>query len=256
MFRDELDMLHCRLEELDGAVDRFVLTEAPVTHQGDPKPLHYMENRKRFAPWKDKITHVIATPPSRAEAPDMGPWQREHFQRDAALGPMRRAGLAPQDRVLISDVDEIPSRAVLDAEPDSGATAMMRLAMYAVDWLYPEPHPCLVAARALVIERHGGLAATRDARGSFRAIPDGGWHLTWLGGVEAQRAKLGVHCHLEMTAEMRERISSGACYRDGTHVSGIAMVPADVDGTWPRMIRERRCPPEWFRPRGETGASS
>ena len=45
MFRDELDMLECRLRELEDVVYRHVLVEAPVTHRGDPKPLYYAENR-------------------------------------------------------------------------------------------------------------------------------------------------------------------------------------------------------------------
>ena len=59
-FSDELDLLEARLTELDSAVYRHVLVEAPVTFQGGPKPLHYLENRDRFAPWADKIIHVTA----------------------------------------------------------------------------------------------------------------------------------------------------------------------------------------------------
>ena len=60
LFCDELDLLEARLIELDSAVYRHVLVEAPVTFQGTPKPLHYLENQDRFAPWKDKIIHVVA----------------------------------------------------------------------------------------------------------------------------------------------------------------------------------------------------
>ena len=79
----------------------------------------------------------------------------------------------------------------------------------------------------------------------------GGWHITWLGGIEGQRAKLSVTCHTEMTPAEYDRIWSGACYERGVHHgdSGLLMVPADVDETWPRMIYERKCPEMWFRPR-------
>ena len=34
-------MLEMRLAETDGLTDHLVLTEAPVTHRGVPKPVHY-----------------------------------------------------------------------------------------------------------------------------------------------------------------------------------------------------------------------
>ena len=48
LFCNELDLLEARLTELDSAVYRHVLVEAPVTFQGDPKPLWYAENKERF----------------------------------------------------------------------------------------------------------------------------------------------------------------------------------------------------------------
>lgn len=101
LFCDELDLLEARLTELDDVVDRHVLVEAPVTFQGDPKPLHYLENSGRFAPWKDKIIHVVA---------DLGGcgdhWDREHASRAAVTQGL--GDLADDDIFLLSDVDEIP----------------------------------------------------------------------------------------------------------------------------------------------------
>ena len=241
MLRDELEMLECRLRELDGKVHKTVVVEARTTHRGDPKPLHYMDNRERFAPWADRIIHVVADLPVH---PD--PWVREHSQRDAALRALTDAD--PGDMVLIADVDEIPSVAALEARPDGAAALSMRLAMYAVDLLYPQDHLCSVIARAGVIG--SSLASVRDSRYSMPVIRDGGWHLTWLGGVEGQREKLRVTCHTEMTAYEYSLLYDGKCYNDGIHHSGqFQMVPVDVDETWPRWIYERKCPANWFRPR-------
>ena len=156
MYRDEVDMLECRLRELDGKVHRHVLVESRTTHRGDPKPLHYMENRERFAPWADRIVHIVADVPA---SPD--PWAREHAQRDAARLALRDAD--PDDMVLIADVDEIPSAAALDARPDRAVTLLQRLCMYAVDWEYPERHLCSVIARAGAIG--SSLAAVQTAGG-------------------------------------------------------------------------------------------
>jgi Glycosyltransferase family 17 len=241
MLRDELEMLECRLRELDGKVWRHVIVESPRTHRGDPKPLHYMDNRERFAPWADRIVHIVADVPAH---PD--PWAREHSQRDAALRGLTDA--APDDMVLIADVDEIPSADALKARPDTAAALSMRLAMYAVDLLYPERHLCPVIARAGAIGP--SLASARDARYSLPAVADGGWHLTWLGGVEGQREKLRVTCHTEMTVYEHDLLYDGKCYNDGIHHSGqLQMIPVDVDETWPKWIYERKCPQNWFRPR-------
>ena len=60
MMSDELDMLECRLTELEGVVDLFVIAEADVTHSGAPKPFHYADNVDRFARWADRIVEAPA----------------------------------------------------------------------------------------------------------------------------------------------------------------------------------------------------
>ena len=50
--------LQVRLNELYDVVDYFVIAESRVTHQNDPKALHYSENKSRFARFEGKIVHV------------------------------------------------------------------------------------------------------------------------------------------------------------------------------------------------------
>ncbi len=134
------------------------------------------------------------------------------------------------------------------ARPDTAALVMQQVACFAVDWLWPVLEPTGVLARASFVMGNS-LAAVRDARGSFPAIEDGGWHLSWMGGHEAHLAKLAAHCHLEQDIpETLERITGGLAYREGWHI-GTKLIAADVDETWPRYVRERRCPDSWFRPR-------
>ena len=45
-------------------------------------------------------------------------------------------------------------------------------------------------------------------------------------------------------------IADGTRYRSAENGGGLPVVPVDVDGSWPAWIRERKCPPQWFRPRG------
>ena len=249
MLRDELDMLEMRLRELAGKVDRHVIVESSVTHRGIAKPLVFDANKERFRPWLDRITYLVADP-------DMDdPWAREHAQRDHVWPYLDTMG-ADDDVVLICDVDEIPSASAL-AWTGPGATSLfMRTTLYAVDWEVPPSYPLpptAVAATVAHLRKHGGhLGAVRDARGMYPVITDGGWHFSWTGGPERQKAKLLTGtCHTELLSHPEANlILSGARYREGASGGGIPVVPVDVDQAWPAWIRERKCPAEWFRPRG------
>lgn len=259
LFGDELDMLECRLIELDGKVDRHVLVEAAVDHQGNPKPLHFGENRDRFSPWLDRITHVVADLPTRAETAN--PWDREFAQRQAVWRGLE-GDAEPEDLVLVCDVDEIPSDAAVSMQPDGPVAMGMWLSMFAVDWVYPEQARIAVAGRAKALAEVP-LHVVRDngVRARLPLAPGCGWHFTWLGGPEAIRRKAGQFCHLELREMILDGNEAGEWYEQGFtwHGPAIApyppprrsgrLVPVDVNQSWPRYIRERRCPPEWFRPR-------
>ena len=47
-FFNEFELLEVRLNELYDVVDKFVLVEMAETHQGNPKPLLFLENRHKF----------------------------------------------------------------------------------------------------------------------------------------------------------------------------------------------------------------
>lgn len=244
-------MLEFRLTELDSSpVYRHVIVESPVTHRGDPKLLFFEEQRERFAPWKDKILYVVSSQLTRQQVPALSPWVREHAQREAAWEAVAPLA-APDDAVLIADVDEIPSPAVWEHCQGLRAKVLMQRAfVHAVDWEYPTIEPCSVLAAAWVAQR--SLARVRDLRTSLPAIDGAGWHFGWLGDHESRLVKLGVHCHLEGDAspEFQDEVRSGRAYREGWHAQ-VKLLPVDVDETWPQYIRQRRCPANWFRPRKE-----
>jgi hypothetical protein len=252
MFRNELDMLQCRLESMQEDDVLHVLVESPVTHRGVPKPLVYQENRWRFLQWADQIVHVVAHP-QQAE-----PWAREHAQRNAAW-PVIAEHAADDDTVLICDLDEIPSAALLAWKGGTAVAARMRTALFAVDWEVPQhllPPTCVAATVAWLRQealRGYGLAEVRDRRGEFPVLTEnGGWHLSWLGGPQAQREKLDTaSCHqeeIDATPE-GELIRDGTRWRTAENGGGLPVVPVDVTEEWPRYVWERRCPASWFRPR-------
>lgn len=107
-FFNELDILEIRLAELDPLVDYFVIVEATRTFTGRPKPLYYADNQRRYEPYAHKILHVVVDD-LPLDAPSH--WIREAHQRDAIMRGLAEA--RPDDRILISDCDEIPKPKML-----------------------------------------------------------------------------------------------------------------------------------------------
>src|SRR5688572_27564099 len=106
MVNDELDMIECRLTELENIPNlTHVFVEADVDHQDHPKPYHLTENIERFDQWKDRLVVVRASGlPTASENPD--PWAREHAQREFVREAFTDA--EPDDVILHGDLDEIP----------------------------------------------------------------------------------------------------------------------------------------------------
>jgi hypothetical protein len=247
MFNDELDMLEFRLTEMQDYPDvRHVLVESVQTHQGEPKPLHYRENMDRFVRWQRRIVYYPAS-----YSPASSPWVREQRQRDTAWYALTRA--EPEDMVLVSDVDEIPSRVVLAPNPPYVSALQQRVFHSAVDWEYPEPQRTSVLACVGHLKAIPGqsLSTLRSQRDFFPVLENAGWHFSWLGTAEQRQAKLLTTCHTDMPEAEWNAIADGTTWSRGLHYASDSHVrPADVDDTWPAYIRERRCPPSWFRPRG------
>ncbi len=243
----ELLLLECRLTELYESVDRFVIVEATVDHQDHPKPLRYRENEERYARWADKITYQVADSlPSLDDDP--GPWGREHAQREWIGTALYGLGAENQDVVLQSDLDEIP-RAVVARNVRPHGKAMVgfrqRGHFWAVDWEYPPGWNGTVAARAGAIS---SFRQMRDTRNFAPAVPDAGWHFSWLGGPDAAITKVRSFCHPEV--EDRITVDPERFWRDGIHVDQVKMRPVTVDHSWPVWMQDRaNVPPSWYRPR-------
>jgi hypothetical protein len=249
LFHDELDVLECRLVELESLPVRHVVVEADVDHRGNPKQLVYQLNQDRFAAWSGRIIPVVATGlPTPAQTGDA--WAREGAQREFARAGLLKA--EPDDLVLHGDVDEIPrASAVAEAmrltEAGGAATMIMRVHQYAVDWLSDFEDLTTVAVR------YGNLPPSvndfRRGKHGYARIERAGWHITSLGPHEAVMRKLHRHCHLEQTVEEYERAASGRSYREGYTHGGTHQAGVTVTEDWPRYVYEHRCPEHWFRPR-------
>jgi beta-1,4-mannosyl-glycoprotein beta-1,4-N-acetylglucosaminyltransferase len=229
-FFNELDILETRLNEMAPVVDRFVLVEARKTFQGADKPLYFDQNKARFAPFLDKIEHVIVDFPD-----DLGlyrkassqAWAREYYQRDQIAQGLKTA--TPDDLVIVSDVDEIIRASTLQQavrDYQAGSMLVFTCPVYSYyfnrqlkknNW-YLGPRLCSVRLfRSAQDQRSTKLFASRGLRGSLLGawhtrlwnklntgfggpmveVTEAGWHFTSIGGWEAFRTKIQAFAHEE-----------------------------------------------------------
>lgn len=274
LFFNELELLELRLHELSSVVDRFVLVEATHTFSGKPKPLFFQENRAAFKPFLDRIIHVVAEDlPNASKAFD-----REDFQRDCVCRGL--SGCRPDDLVMLSDVDEIPR-----AESVRSAVAKQRFATgpgravwhgllrnRAFIWTFrnwlKRHHPCVTVFEqqyhafflncvkdnprpwfgTRMVHYRDFTTATDLRRWNGRRMPKGGWHFTYMGGVERIQAKLASFSHQEYntpeytdTARLAEALQSGK----NLILPGMRLRVEALNESYPAYLRENR---ERFRP--------
>lgn len=250
MLRDEMDLLECRLTELEGVPNLVhVIVEADVTHGGNkPREYVYPDHRARFEPWADRICYVQAS--GLPDTPDA--WDREHAQREWGWQGLKAWDADPDDIVLHGDLDEIPTAlAARWVKPRGFVRFRQTLYCFALDWKHPEPWWGTVAGRVRDIGRFSDM---RDARCHFLPeIEDGGWHLSYMGSHEDNVRKIEAFCHPEVTDILDAKFGSWErrlldCYEKGWHVDGAKLIPVDVDDTYPRWIREGHAPANWYRP--------
>jgi beta-1,4-mannosyl-glycoprotein beta-1,4-N-acetylglucosaminyltransferase len=108
IFYKELDILEIRLNELGPIVDFFVLVEACKTHTGQPKALYYLDNKDRYAAFRDKIIHVVVDDIPATLAKGV---EASYYHRDRIGDGL--AGAEPDDLIMVSDADEIPRASAL-----------------------------------------------------------------------------------------------------------------------------------------------
>jgi beta-1,4-mannosyl-glycoprotein beta-1,4-N-acetylglucosaminyltransferase len=243
MINNDLDMLECRLYELGDVVDWFVIVEADVDHQDHPKPYHLSDNIERFSQWADKLVVVQAKNLPTVEE-DADPWAREHAQREWVHEGLRMIA-APADAVIMhGDIDEIPTTLVArNLRPNGLVSLTQRGHFWSLRWLYPQPWHGTVAGRVGSI---GSFGAMRDTRNIAPKIPNAGWHLSWLGGPEAATAKVGSFCHPEVEERITSGLASNRFLEAGYHVDGEKMQRVEIDETYPRWVRDGKCPASWL----------
>jgi beta-1,4-mannosyl-glycoprotein beta-1,4-N-acetylglucosaminyltransferase len=253
-FFNELDILELRLELLYRVVDKFVIIESPKTHSFDDKALYYLNNLKRFEKYSDKIIHVVVSdfPPIKNS------WTLENFQRNQILTVLKDCD--QDDLILISDVDEIPNPKIITSYPFKDKIYCLVQDQYFFYFNYRDVKHLFWIGGTKVFKystilnknlneskvhyndisfpqyMNTGITATKiRLYDGCKFIYNGGWHFTYLGGVDSIIKKIKSFSHQELNNEEflnRNRIEG--CLKTGKDVfgrSGHRFVTVRVDIT-------------------------
>ncbi len=240
MFCNELELLDVKLQELYPYVDRFVIVESVETHQGYDKPLYFELNKERYAPFLDKITHIIVDVRLITE----DPWDRERFQRDEIMKGLLDCN--DQDIIIIEDADEIVRG---EAIPFLVSTLMSGQEM-AVAFEQEMHYWFLNVYDKAPLRKfgrywQGSVACSyhtlkqytptdiRSLRFTLPCITDGGWHFSYMGGSQRVVNKVDyLMCH---TREEFYDVFHKTIDEVMNKATDFIVVPIDED--YPEFIR-------------------
>jgi beta-1,4-mannosyl-glycoprotein beta-1,4-N-acetylglucosaminyltransferase len=237
MFYNEVELLHMRLEELYPVVDRFVLVQAHHTFRGVYKETTFKQYDPQWEPYIDKIEMVNVGLSGGA-----GPWERETYQRNV-ISTLAKDLYAPDDILIISDVDEIPRREVVaQAETlvANGPVALeMKLYYYALN-LYKG------GWGAVKMLRVSDLTTAHEIRhAGFPAVEDGGWHFSYLGDESFISNKIKSFSHLELdTPEVHAKIAENRKNLLDPYNHGEKLV-IENPKFWPHAVQNN--PEQWSK---------
>jgi len=255
-FFNELELLRIRLHELSDVVDKFVLVEATKTHSGLDKVLHYEIHKEEFVEFQDKIVHVIvedmpmtkkeienAITPQDRHWLDTGyqlgdNWVRERFQRNAIMRALQDTN--PRDIIIIEDADEMVRPEIisnLDATMVAGSNAVgQTLHSYYLNW------ECVNmpwwGSKILHREFVTNPSEHRFHTVASQYIHNGGWHLSYLGGISAIQDKIKAFAHQEFNIPevfdvMEQKLAQ---QKDGIgRLYEYEVVP--IDDSYPKYIQ-------------------
>lgn len=195
---NEIEILELRLHTLAPVVDYFVIVEADQTFGGKKRDFHFAAHRDLFAEFDAKIIYVQVK--DMPETDDE--WVRQHFQRNCISRGL--TGCKPDDLVLVSDVDEIPHpdavRNLLSSSEGPKVLQRYPVAFAQRTFYYYVNSVFNRCANGTVAIRYRNLTQPeqmRTIRDRAPRIREGGWHFTYLGGVDKILEKIDFLGHGE-----------------------------------------------------------
>jgi len=191
LYNGEKDCLQIRCEELKELSVTHILIESSFTFSGEINSLKYWDFANLYS--YNINPFLFNDMPNNGNA-----WDNETAQRNYITAALNRSGAKDDDIVILSDADEIPCKeAVKRYNPYMGVASLnMNLYYYHLNlcsgkqvWDMPK------------ILTFGMLknSTPNDIRNSKAqtSMHDGGWHFSYMGGVDAIKNKIESYSHTE-----------------------------------------------------------
>jgi beta-1,4-mannosyl-glycoprotein beta-1,4-N-acetylglucosaminyltransferase len=199
-FFNELDILEMRLNILSGVVDKFVLVEADRTFSNMRKPLFFEKNKIRYSQFLEKIIYIKTVDyPEYKDA-----WNMEYYQRNKIIEGISCCDI--NDIILVSDVDEIPNPDAIKCyrKNETGIFALIQdFYNYYLNYkrcVFRTWDLAKIAHYDDIMKLNYTPQQLRDSK-TNKVISNGGWHFSYLGGIEAIQYKIGAFSHQEYNNE-------------------------------------------------------
>ncbi|XP_047958964.1 uncharacterized protein LOC125204361 [Salvia hispanica] len=176
LFSNEADLLKMRWKELYPYVTEFVLLESNSTFTGLPKPYLFSTVRDQFKFVEPRLTYGQV--PGRFKRGE-NPFVEEAYQRYALDYLLKQAGIQDDDLLIMSDVDEIPSRHTINLLrwcDDIPPILHLRLKNYLYSFEFFVDNN---SWRASVHVYQSGKTKYAHYRQSDEILADAGWHCSF-----------------------------------------------------------------------------
>ena len=242
-----------RLNILDKFVDKFVIVESTVNHQGKSKKLNFeIDNYKKF---KNKINYIVVddTPGEIKKSHIGGESLVEQHQRNSILRGLNNA--EDNDLIILSDVDEIPDLNKLNKfDKKNYAVFSQKMFMYKINLLNLKENNwhgskiCLKKnlkspqwLRNLKFKKYPFWRV--DKVRNLQIIKDGGWHFSYLQTPENISKKIQSFAHGEFNQSSiinLENIYSKIQNGQDIFDRGYNLKKVELDSTFPDYILKNR----------------
>ena len=242
LFFNEAELAELRIKYLNKIVDHFVVVEADITHQGSKKDWNFPKILKNnLAEFSEKIQyHKLNIDLEQIKNEESwiidnvkgdDAWRIENFQRNYIKNACKK--FSNEDILIISDVDEIPSKEKLSFIKSCDFKKIAPIAL--------EQHLFHMDCNYLSLESWRGSIVTtmqlcnafsphkfRRARNRISHLTDAGWSFSSFGGAEKVREKLESIAHREFNNEK---------YKSTDHIINCQKTGADL---FHRKVKKQR----------------
>ena len=242
-----------RLNILNNFIDKFIIVESTVDHQGKTKKLNF--DISKYKKFKDKINYIVVDDTtSHIKKPHQGGESLvEKHQRNSILKGLNNA--EDNDLIILSDVDEIPDLNKLNEfNKNNYAVFSQKMFMYKINLLnlkennWHGSRMCLKKKlrspqwlRNLKFKEYPFWRI--DKLRNLQVIKNGGWHFSYLQTPENISKKIQSFAHGEFNKSelinlknIYSKIQNGQDIFDRGH----NLKRVELDLTFPNYILENK----------------